>query len=99
MKDLSVIFNPDLKYGFNPDHLNYIINEAMKKLGFIIRSTYDIKSPNTILTLFESLVLPILTCESQIWSLSAQQDHYELEKIVLRALRYAGLKVGNPILN
>ena len=57
MKDLGVIFSANLKFA---DHLTYVINKAKKKLGVVIRSTYDFKGPNTILTLFKSLVAPIL---------------------------------------
>ena len=94
MKDLGVIFSSDLKFG---DHLTYVINKAKRKLGFVIRSTFDFKGPNTIIALFKSLVLPILTYAAQIWSPTTQQDHNEIEKIVHRALRNAAQKSGNPM--
>ena len=50
MKNLGVIFSSNLKYD---DYLNYIINKAKKKLGFIIRSTHEFKGPHTIF--FKSL--------------------------------------------
>ena len=58
MKDLRVIFSSELKFA---DHLTYGINKAKKKLGLVIRSTYDFKRPNAILPLFKPLVVPVLT--------------------------------------
>ena len=81
MKDLGVIFSSDFKF---EDNLTYLINKAKKKLGFVIRSTYDFKRPNTILPLFKSFVVPVLTYTSRIQSPSTQQDHYhELEKLCI----------------
>ena len=48
-------------------------------------------------SLFKSLVLPIFTYAAQIWSPTTQQDHYEMEKIVHKALRNAAQKSGNPM--
>ena len=58
-----VMFSFDLEFA---DHLNYVINKVKKKLGFVIRSTNDFKEPNTILSLFKSLVVPILTYAAHI---------------------------------
>ena len=79
MKDLGVIFSSDLRFGY---HLTYVINRANKKLGFVIRSTFDFKRPKTIFALFKSLFLLILTYVTHIWSPNSQRDHYEMEKIV-----------------
>ena len=94
MKDLRVIFSSNLKFS---DHLTYGINKSKKKLGFILRSSYDFTGSNTILSLFKSLVVSVLTYAAQIWSSSTQQDHYELEKIGHIALRYVALKSGNSL--
>ena len=94
MKDLGVIFSSDLRF---KDHLTHVINRAKKKLGFVIRSTFDFKGLNTILTLFKSLVLSLLTYVAQIWSSNTQRDHYEIEQIVHKALRYVALKSENPL--
>ena len=96
MKDLGVIFSSNFKFA---DNLTYLINKAKKKLGLVIRSTYDFKRPNAILPLFKPLVVPVLTylyC-SNLVSINAAESLSWAREIVHRAVRYAALKSVNPL--
>ena len=79
MKDLGILYISDLSFS---NHVCYAINKAKKKLGFIIRSTSDFTRPSSVISLFKSLVSPILSYSTQIWSQSTQNEQYELERVV-----------------
>ena len=84
-KDLGVVF--DEKFTFRK-HLDNVLAKASKKLGFILRSTSDFKHPVSLISLFKSLFLPILTYASSIWSPNTCYEYNYLERIVRKDLRF-----------
>ena len=66
-------------------------------MGFIKRTTYDFKHTNSIIYLYKTLVLPLLTYCSTIWSPNQQTYIDKLKGIQRKLLRYLALKSGNPI--
>ena len=62
-----------------------------------MRSMFDFTRPSSLISLFKSLVLPILSYVAQIWSHSTQYEQYELEKVIHRVWRFATVESGNPM--
>ena len=79
------------------DHLDYVYKRAVKTLGFIKRTTFDLRHTSSIIYLYKTLVLPLLTYCSTI--LSPYQHTYidKLEGIQLRLLRYLALESGTTM--
>ena len=65
MNDLGVLYSSDLSFS---EHVTHAINKAKRKLGFVMRSTSDFTRPSSVISLFKSLDLPILSYAAQIWS-------------------------------
>ena len=63
------------------------------KLGFLRRSTADLTNPNSIISLYRSVVLPTLLYGCQIWSPFLISLKSELEKVQHKFLRYIALKL------
>lgn len=53
IKVLSIILDEKLSF---TNHIDYVINEGMKMLGFVKRQTSEFKSEKTIIMLYNSLV-------------------------------------------
>ena len=84
-KDVGVVFNEKLNFD---DHVASVVSMANKTLGFIKKSTSGFGSAQAIFYLFRSLVMPILTCNSQIWSPCLGYRINQLEAVQRRFLRY-----------
>ena len=94
VRDLGVIYNN--KFTF-VNHLNLVTNRAFKILGFIIRSTCDFLDPYCNIYLYKSIILPILTYCSTIWTPYSDCYINTLESIQKKFLRYLAFKSGHPI--
>lgn len=94
VKDLGVYF--DSTYTFEV-HIKYIINKAMKKLGFIQRFSRNFKDSSIFLQLYKTLVKPILTYASEIWSPRTKTLTYEIEKLQHKFLRIYAYRIGTPL--
>ena len=53
----------------------------MRKVGFICRNTNSFTKVDSLLTLYNSLVLPIFTYGAIIWSPHFNVDIYKLDKV------------------
>ena len=63
-------------------------------MNYIIKSTYNLKNPFTFRKLHITLVWPIITHASYIWSLHHQNKIYQLEKIQHIALKILAKRSG-----
>ena len=91
MKELGVIVDSKLKF---ESQLNSVKNKALKRLNYIIKSTNNLKNPSTFRKLYITLVRPIVTYASYIWSPHHQNKIYQLEKIQHIALRILAKRSG-----
>ena len=93
-KDLGVIM--DYRLSFEPQE-SAVIVKAMRLVGFIRRTTVDFLSPHTLLHLYKSLVIPIITYCSPVWSPYTQDSFIRLEAIQHKILRYMSCKTSRPM--
>ena len=64
VKNLGVLFDDDCSF---TSYIEPIFNKAVRKLGFIKKTTVDFKLASTIIYLYKSLVMPLLTyCSSYL---------------------------------
>ncbi|XP_054272813.1 uncharacterized protein LOC128993080 [Macrosteles quadrilineatus] len=91
VKDLGVITTPTL----SPyEHISQIAKRASSLLGFIFRTTKDLKNPLTLIILYKTLVRPVMEYCSVVWS-PYQSLHIDiLDKIQRRFIRLIGLRLG-----
>ena len=61
-------------------HINNICQSARNMCSWILR-TFESRSPDLMLTLWKSLVMPILDYCSQLWSPSKVGDIQQIEQI------------------
>ncbi|KAF2885699.1 hypothetical protein ILUMI_20472 [Ignelater luminosus] len=65
VRDLGVNLRSDLRWD---DHIEKIVNASLKSLGFLMRSTQDLKSVTAIQLLYKSLVRSKLEFASAVWN-------------------------------
>ena len=94
VNDLGVTINSKLDFG---SHVNKIVSQAFKVLGYIFRSGKDFNNINTLIRLFNALVRPILEYCSVIWSpwtnqlvSSLERTQQKLCKFILHRNSYLG---------
>lgn len=92
VRDLGVIFTSTLSPA---DHIDHIIARSNSILGFIIRTTRGFRSPTSLLTLYKSLVRPVLEYGSVIWSPYQLGHICLLERVQVRFLRVLGVRLGH----
>ena len=86
IKDLGVILDSNLTL---ENHINYIVSKASKTVGFIYKFSSDFRNCQTLLTLYKTLVLPLLTYCCQIWRPFKKYLIEYLESVQHRFLRLA----------
>lgn len=65
LKDLGVVFFPSL----NPaEHIASVLSSASSLLSFVCRSSRDLISPATLLTLYKALVCEIMEYAQVLWT-------------------------------
>lgn len=84
-KDLGL--NLDQKLSFNL-HIETMIRQCYKTLGFIIRLSRNFTDINTIIALYKSLVRSRLEYGCCVWSPTTQVAKKSIEKVQKRFLRY-----------
>lgn len=85
IKDLGVLI--DTKLDFN-SHIDKIVSQATKVLGYIIRAGKDFKNAFTLVRLFNALVRPILEYCSVIWSPYTIQAINKIEKLQRKLCKF-----------
>ena len=94
IKDLGVYFDESFTFSI---HMQHTFSKAYSALGFLIRSSKDFKDINTIITLYRSNVLLILSYASQIWTPPYANGINQIEKVQCKFLKYASFKIGRPM--
>ena len=77
VKDLGILFNSE---GNFDDQLKVKIAKCNKMCGYIFR-TFISREPGPMMSLFKSLVIPIMDYGSVIWNPSKRKDIEAIEKI------------------
>ena len=85
VKDLGVIF--DQKLSFNP-HIEHVSSQAIKMLGFVIRSTKDFHNIKTLKTLYYAYVRSKLEYACVVWAPYYNAHIQSLERIQRKFCRY-----------
>ena len=94
ISDLGDMFDGRLKFD---KHIEIILAESSKMFGFLRRNTKEFVNTKTIISLFESLVLPNIIYSSSVWSPSLLRQWSSLETIQHKLLRYLSNKIGQPM--
>ena len=80
-KDLGVRFDNELRFS---DHIKEICQKGFQR---IIRRTFTYMDENTFLTLYKSLVCPVLEYCSTVWSTYYKKDSERIEKVQRKATK------------
>ena len=75
VKDLGVLMSDDCSFS---EHIKKVVKKAEEMSGWILR-TFDTRSPEPMLTLWKSLVIPHLDYCSQLWSPRTKGEIQNLE--------------------
>jgi len=89
--DLGIIFNS--KFDFSDD-VAFRISKAKAMLGFITRAASEFNDPNTLISLYNSLVRSNIEYCSQIWAPYQTGLKQDLEKVQNKCLRFLKYKEG-----
>lgn len=90
-KDLGVVLSSSFT---SQEHVNHICNRANTLLGFIIRTTRDFHSIDAFLTLYKTIIRPILEYATVVWSPHFSCDVEALNRIQTRVVRLIGIRKG-----
>ena len=71
IKDLGVVMDASLSFD---EQLKSVINKCLRILGFIRNVTIDFSNPFTIIYLYKTLLLPIVTYSIPIWCTKTEKD-------------------------
>ena len=82
MRNLGVIFDSAMSF---ENQIQNVVNKCLKTLGFIKNVSRDFRSASTLVKLYKSLLLPILTYCSPIWLPHMETD---LGKLIVIKLRF-----------
>ena len=82
-RDLGVMISDDLKF---KHHVEITCKRANRVLGLIARSFSD-RSPETIISLYKSLVRPLLEYAVQFWSPFHKNEMEKIERVQRRATK------------
>mgnify|MGYP005983473333 CR=1 FL=1 len=85
ISDLGVIFDPKLSFA---SHINKLISDCMKTMGFIIRNARDFQNAHTITRLFKSFLESKLYYACLIWCPHHNIYVTNLERIIRKFLKY-----------
>lgn len=89
IRDLGVIFDSRLIFDC---HIDVIVNESVKMLGYIIRNSKLFHNNKTLLSLYYSFVYSKLNFASSIWNPQYKYYIERLERVQNKFLRYLSFK-------
>ena len=90
VRDLGVYIDKKLNFNY---HINEITQNALKTLGFLIRSTHHFCNHASLITLYNTLVKPKLDYATVVWSPIYNSSIDKLEYVQRRFLKYLSFKV------
>ena len=73
-------------------HISLTCSKAKKQIGYIYRNFYTHSSPQSLLKLYMSIVLPVLSYCSSVWDPHTLSDISKLEKVQHFALKMCSKK-------
>ena len=82
-KDLGILFDKKLRFS---NHIKSCISKANQRIG-IIRRNFKFLNQNSFLTIYNSMVRPILEYASSVWYTMYKQDSEAIEKVQRRATK------------
>ena len=88
-KDLGVLFDTQLTFTL---HMQKIVAQSNKTLGFVIRNTKPFKNTSTCMLSYNTLVGPKLEYASVVWSPRCKKHISMLEKTQKKFLKYLHFK-------
>ena len=94
MKDLGVLFNTKLSFD---SHIDMISSKALNLLGFILRNNKSFSNSSSLIVLYKSLVLPVLTYASVIWTPYIKESIKKLEATQHKLLRHLAYRLHVPM--
>lgn len=77
-KDLGLLLDSKLSFEC---HIDHIVKKALRTLGFIFRVTSGFNKTSSIITLFNTVVLPIIEYASTIWNPMYNKYIFRLERV------------------
>ena len=89
IKDLGVLYDSKLTFD---SHIDTIVNDACRNLGFIIRIGREFKQIKTLQTLFYSYVRSKLEYANLVWNPHNKIDLFKIERVQTKFLRYLTYK-------
>jgi ribonuclease P/MRP protein subunit RPP40 len=89
VKDLGVIFDRKLSF---TSHIDHVVSDSMKQLGFLIRNSRDFQSSRTLTMLFNAFVRSKLHYACIIWQPHHNIQAAKLEQIIRKFLKYLYLR-------
>ena len=96
VKDLGVLM--DEKMTFQP-HIEKLISECNRMLGFVCRSSKDFKNVRAVISLYYAYVYSKLSFASVIWNPLYKTYVDRIERIQNKFLRTLGFKIHQPVQN
>jgi hypothetical protein len=84
-KDLGVVISSNLKWN---QHVSMVSAKANKMLGYIKRSSLDIRNEKTRLALYKTMVRSQLVYCTQVWPPQSVSLILQIENVQRRATRY-----------
>ena len=94
MRDLGVVFDSKMTFG---NQIEIVVNKCLRTLGFIKNVSRDFRSASTLVKLYKSLLLPILTFCSPIWLPHTENALSELVSIEHKFLRFVSKLTPAPM--
>lgn len=85
VKDLGIVFDPKLTFH---NHIQSLVKECFKKLGFVTRNCRDFSQGHVIGLLYTSLVRSKLEYGAPIWNPNEKKYILMLEQVQKRFLRF-----------
>jgi hypothetical protein len=93
IRDLGVMFDKNLRFDL---HVNNIIQNTRKLIGFIFRQWYIFNNPSSYIHLYKMLVRPKLEFASAVWNSVTKTLCKSLEMVQKCFIRILCFKLGLP---
>ena len=77
-------------------HISITIKKAKRLLDLIYRNFYSNSSPSTLLSLYKSMVRPVLECGSAVWDPASPSASSTLKSVQLFALKIISKSWSSP---
>jgi ribonuclease P/MRP protein subunit RPP40 len=90
MKDLGVLMSPSMRY---TEHITEVAKKATRLCNMISRA-FDCRIPSVYVTLYQTIVLPVLMYCSEVWSPTLIRDINLLQKIQDKFIKRIAWKCG-----